>query len=82
MHNGSLGTLKDVIDFYDEGGVKNTLQDPRVKPLGLSDDEKSELLAFLNSLTGSNVDVLVSDAFAAPVGDLTKNDPNWVHEQK
>ena len=80
MHNGSLSTLADVIEFYDKGGVKNSLQDPRIKPLKLSDSEKDELVAFLESLTGSNVDTLVSDAFAAPVGDLTANDPNWVHD--
>jgi len=80
MHNGSLSNLEDVISFYNKGGVENTLQDPRINPLNLTDDEQEELVAFLKSLTGSNVDVLVSDAFAAPVGDLTKNDPNWVHE--
>ncbi len=81
MHNGSLSTLEDVIDFYNNGGVKNTLQDPRIKPLSLDENDKKDLVVFLKSLTGSNVDVLVSDAFAAPVGDLTANDPNWVHEK-
>jgi cytochrome c peroxidase len=33
------------------------------------------LVAFLQSLTGSNVDTLVADAFAAPVGDVGKDDP-------
>ena len=80
MHNGSLGSLEAVINFYNQGGVKNKLQDPRIKPLNLDDNEQNDLVAFLNSLTGSNVDLLVSDAFAAPVGDLTENDPNWVHE--
>lgn len=80
MHNGSLRRLKDVVDFYNQGGVKNTLQDPRIKPLQLDNNEQDELVAFLKSLTGSNVDILVSDAFAAPVGDLTKSDPNWVHD--
>ena len=81
MHNGSLRTLDDVVEFYNQGGVKNSLQDLRIKPLGLDTNEKNDLVSFLKSLTGSNVDVLVSDAFAAPVGDLTKNDPNWVHEK-
>jgi len=40
-----------------------------IKPIGLTAHEKIDLLAFLNSLTGSNVDTLISDAFAAPVGD-------------
>ena len=34
---------------------------------------------FLKSLTGSNVDILVADAFAAPIGDIKKGDPSWVH---
>ena len=35
--------------------------------LGLSDAELEDLLAFLDSLTGSNADELVSDACAAPI---------------
>ena len=69
MHDGSLNGLKEVIDFYDKGGVANELLDPLIRPLGLTDLEKRDLLAFLQSLTGSNVDTLVADAFAAPVGD-------------
>ena len=40
--------------------------DPLIRPLGLSDGEIDDLLSFLKSLTGSNIDALVSDAFAAP----------------
>ncbi len=80
MHNGSISTLEGVVSFYNKGGVKNSLQDPRIKPLNLDQNEQNDIVAFLKSLTGSNVDLLVSDAFAAPVGDITVNDPNWVHE--
>ena len=69
MHDGSLLTLSDVVRFYDEGGVENPLRDPLVRPLGLDADEQSQLVAFLRSLTGSNVDSLVADAFAVPVGN-------------
>lgn len=69
MHNGSLSTLGDVVRFYNQGGVANENLSPLVKPLGLSDTEIDELVAFLQSLTGSNVEDLVSDAFAAPVGE-------------
>ncbi len=79
MHNGSLGSLREVVDFYDAGGIKNDLLDPLIRPLGLSDLEKDDLVAFLESLTGSNVNTLVADAFSAPVGDIKKGDPNWVH---
>lgn len=69
MHDGSLATLSEVVDFYDRGGVANEGLDPRVRPLGLSPREKQDLVAFLESLTGSDVAALVSDAFAAPVGE-------------
>jgi len=79
MHNGSFSTLREVVDFYDAGGVPNELLDPLIKPLQLNDQEKQDLVALLESLTGSNVDALVADAFAAPVGDIKKGDPAWVH---
>jgi cytochrome c peroxidase len=69
MHDGSLATLRDVVDFYDRGGVENEGLDPRIRPLGLSDAEARDLVAFLESLTGGDVDALVADAFAAPVGE-------------
>ncbi len=78
MHNGSMSSLREVIDFYDKGGVPNEELDPLIAPLLLTEKEKQALMAFLRSLTGTNVDTLVADAFAAPVGDLQKGDPNWV----
>ncbi len=71
MHNGSIGTLAEVIRFYNQGGIDNELKDPLIRPLGLSDAEMVDLVGFLESLTGDNVDTLVSDAFAAPIGDIT-----------
>lgn len=53
MHDGSLATLKDVIDFYDDGGRKNPYLDPEIRPLRLTKEEKTELLVFLKSLTGT-----------------------------
>lgn len=69
MHDGSIGTLREVIEFYNRGGVANPLQDPRIRPLGLTREEQEALVAFLESLTGSNVPELIADALAAPVGD-------------
>ena len=68
MHNGSLPSLRDVLLFYNRGGVPNEVLDPLITPLGLNDAEIDDLLSFLHSLTGSNVDALVADAFAAPIG--------------
>ena len=69
MHDGSLSGLSDVVDFYNQGGVENELRDPRIRPLGLSEEESSQLVAFLESLTGDNVDRVVADAFTVPVGN-------------
>lgn len=69
MHNGSLATLEDVVRFYNQGGAANENRSPLIKPLGLTDEEVAALVAFLQALTGNNVETLVSDAFSAPVGD-------------
>ncbi len=68
MHDGSLSTLHAVVRFYDRGGIANDGLDPLIRPLGLTETQIDELVAFLESLTGDNVDTLVSDAFAAPIG--------------
>lgn len=69
MHNGELLTLEAVVDFYNRGGIPNDLLSPLLKPLGLVDKERAALVDFLKSLTGSNVKILVSDAFTVPIGD-------------
>jgi len=69
MHDGSLSSLEQVIKFYNQGGIENELRDPLVRPLGLTDKEARQLLDFLNTLTGDNVDRLVADAFDVPVGN-------------
>ncbi|MDD2759819.1 MAG: cytochrome c peroxidase [Methylomonas sp.] len=69
MHDGSLATLEDVVRFYNHGGIANENLSPLIKSLNLTDTEIADLVAFLKSLTGSNVETLVSDAFAAPVGE-------------
>lgn len=81
MHDGSLATLSEVVDFYARGGVPNENLSPLLRPLNLTPEEKDELVAFLESLTGSTVDVLVADAFAAKVGDLGRSDPHWAHSE-
>ena len=52
MHDGSLATLDEVIDFYDKGGRANPHLDPEIRPLRLSAGEKRSLVAFLESLSG------------------------------
>lgn len=69
MHNGSMMTLKQVVEFYNQGGSSNENLDPLIKPLNLTTEEIDAITAFLAALTGDNVQELVSDAFAEPVGD-------------
>jgi cytochrome c peroxidase len=52
MHDGSLSTLRDVIDFYDAGGGNQTPKSMLLRKLNLTEREKSDLVAFLKSLTG------------------------------
>ena len=52
MHDGSVATLEEVVEFYDGGGNPNPYQDPDIRPLNLNASERSALLAFLRSLSG------------------------------
>jgi cytochrome c peroxidase len=52
MHDGSETTLQDVIAFYDRGGKPNPNLSKEIRPLNLSDQEKADLVAFLEALTG------------------------------
>jgi cytochrome c peroxidase len=56
MHDGSLASLADVIDYYDRGGNANLVLDPEIHPLRLTASEKRALAAFLESLSGSTLD--------------------------
>ena len=69
MHDGSIATLAAVIDYYQAGGAQAPAQDPRIQPLALTNEEKSALVAFLRSLTGSNVEALAADARSVSIGD-------------
>ncbi|WP_316369573.1 cytochrome c peroxidase [Candidatus Thiodiazotropha sp. CDECU1] len=82
MHNGSMSNLREVVEFYNQGGVSNELLDPRIRPLGLSEQEIDYLVLFMQNLTGSNVNEIVADGFASPVGDITEDDPHWSHEKR
>jgi len=53
MHDGSLASLGDVVDFYDRGGNRNPHLDSQIRPLNLTVEEKQALAAFLKSLSGS-----------------------------
>lgn len=50
MHDGSLKTLRDVVEFYNRGGTANPHRDNIMIPLGLSPQEVESLTAFLKAL--------------------------------
>jgi cytochrome c peroxidase len=52
MHDGSLRTLKDVVDFYAGGGNSNPYLDSEIKSIHLSAQDRVDLVEFLKSLTG------------------------------
>ena len=53
MHNGSIATLEQVIDHYDGGGIDRPSRSDLMKPLGLTPQEKSDLVAFMKTLTSN-----------------------------
>ncbi|MFT5130375.1 MAG: iduronate 2-sulfatase, partial [Rhodothermales bacterium] len=66
FHTGSVGSLSDVIDFYDRGGDFTAAnKDPRVTNLNLSQNQKDELTAFLEMWTDPRV-AAASDHFDHP----------------
>ncbi len=52
MHDGSLKTLEEVVEFYNRGGIPNRNLDPNIRPLHLTDADKQALVAFLKALSG------------------------------
>lgn len=55
MHDGAFQTLEEVIDFLDKGGGDDPNRSPLLKPLGLTTQEKADLLAFLKALKGEEL---------------------------
>jgi len=84
LHDGSEPTLAAVIDLYDRGGVPNDNLDPLVMPLALTDQEKADLVAFLEALTGPvapvetpilPADAPAAEAPSAPTGEAPAETP-------
>jgi cytochrome c peroxidase len=59
MHDGSVATLQDVIELYDKGGIDRPSRSPLIKPLLLTAAEKEDLIAFLQTLTGTPLPVTI-----------------------
>jgi len=52
MHTGALKTLEEVVEFYNKGGEALPGKDPFMTALNLTDQEKKDLVEFMQSLTG------------------------------
>jgi len=52
MHDGSIKTLREVVELYNRGGLKNPFLDPKLQPLNLARDEIDALVKFMEALTG------------------------------
>lgn len=57
MHNGAYRSLRDVVEHYNKGGITKENLSPNLKPLNLTNGEKSDLVEFLKSLTGEQLQV-------------------------
>ncbi|MBI3246013.1 MAG: cytochrome-c peroxidase [Deltaproteobacteria bacterium] len=55
MHDGSEATLLAVIDFYDRGGENNPFLDGGMRPLGLNDQQKSDLVELMKTFTSDDL---------------------------
>lgn len=60
MHDGSLATLAEVVEYYSSGGYYSPNKSPLIKPLHLTETEKKALVDFLNSLTGTKASLNAS----------------------
>ena len=59
MHNGSFNTLEEVMEFYNRGGgaglgLEIDNQTLSADPLNLSENEKSDIISFLHTLTDTS----------------------------
>ncbi len=66
LHDGSEPTLLDVVNFYDRGGEPNPYLDGGIVPLKLTEQEKKDLVAFMESLTGLGEGAPTRPALRAP----------------
>ena len=69
MHDGRFADIDEVIDHYDHGAVSSSTLDPMMQynvdyGLGLSEQDRADLIAFLNTLT--DLAFLENPAFSNP----------------
>ncbi len=54
MNNASVPTLEDVVKFYEKGGIGRPSRSPMLMPFALTDQERLDLVAFMQTLTGDD----------------------------
>ncbi len=59
LHDGSEETLMDVVNFYNDGFVKRESLSSTIKPLGLTEEEKTDLVEFMKTLTSEDEQIQV-----------------------
>jgi cytochrome c peroxidase len=50
MNNGSAATLQDVVKHYEKGGIDRPSRSPMLQPIKLTDQERGDLVAFMETL--------------------------------
>jgi cytochrome c peroxidase len=58
-HNGSQETLENIVRHYEAGGIQRPSLSPLMKPFKITDEERQDLLAFLQSLTAEKTETPV-----------------------
>jgi len=66
MHDGSIATLEEVVEWYDKGGHPHPQLSEKIRPLKLTSQEKADLVAFMQACTGPTPTVETS---RLPAGD-------------
>lgn len=52
MHDGRFATLEDVVEHYNRGGDDTPTRSPEIRQLGLTEEQRADLVAFLRALDG------------------------------
>lgn len=52
MHNASIATLADVVRHYEKGGIDRPSRSPMLVPIQLTEQERLDLVEFMETLTG------------------------------
>jgi len=63
MHDGSIATLREVVEHYNRGGTENPWLSERIRPLDLTPEEVDALVAMMEALDGEGYQDTVPKSF-------------------